>query len=271
MTALVLARGAGRRMQATDEASLLTEAQQAAAARGHKALMPVGAQGTRPFLDYVLSGLADAGCTDIVLVVAPGDSPLARRYADALVPTRLRVRCAVQPEADGTARAVLAAAPLLGEAPFLVLNADNLYPVPALTALVQLAEPGAAAFRRSTLVAAGNIPADRIVAFALLETRADGTLRRVIEKPGPEAMAAAGPDPLVSMNLWRLDSRVFAACRDVPRSARGEFELPQAVQLAIDRGLRVRAVPAAGSVLDLSRRADVAAVSRALAECEVRL
>jgi galactokinase len=34
------------------------------------------------------------------------------------------------------------------------------------------------------------------------------------------------------MNLWRFSPRMFEACRRVPRSARGEHELPQAVQWA---------------------------------------
>ena len=58
------------------------------------------------------------------------------------------------------------------------------------------------------------------------------------------------------MNCWRFDARIFQACGDVPRSVRGEYELPEAVGLAIARGMRIRAVPAAGPVLDLSRRAD---------------
>ena len=33
------------------------------------------------------------------------------------------------------------------------------------------------------------------------------------------------------MNVWRFDARIFAACRDVPRSVRGEFELPEAVMV----------------------------------------
>jgi len=57
----------------------------------------------------------------------------------------------------------------------------------------------------------------------------------------------------------------------VPRSVRGEFELPQAVQLAITGGLALRAVRARGGVLDLSGRADVAEVGRRLARVEVRL
>jgi glucose-1-phosphate thymidylyltransferase len=72
------------------------------------------------------------------------------------------------------------------------------------------------------------------------------------------------------MNCWRFDARIFDACRDVPRSARGEHELPEAVGLAVRRGVRFRAVPAAGPVLDLSRRADAADVERRLAGVEPR-
>ena len=51
------------------------------------------------------------------------------------------------------------------------------------------------------------------------------------------------------MNVWRFDERIFAACRDVERSPRGEFELPEAVRLAIQRGVRFAVVPAQGPVL----------------------
>ena len=66
------------------------------------------------------------------------------------------------------------------------------------------------------------------------------------------------------MNCWRFDARIFAACRDVAPSPRGELELPQAVMLAVERGVRFRAIPARGPVLDLSRRADTAEVARRL-------
>jgi glucose-1-phosphate thymidylyltransferase len=67
------------------------------------------------------------------------------------------------------------------------------------------------------------------------------------------------------MNCWRFDARIFAACRDVPKSIRGEFELPEAVGLALQRGVRFRALPASGPVLDLSSRADAEDLSRRLA------
>jgi glucose-1-phosphate thymidylyltransferase len=66
------------------------------------------------------------------------------------------------------------------------------------------------------------------------------------------------------MNCWRFDARIFRFCRDVPRSARGEFELPEAIGLAVRHGMRFKTVPATGPVLDLSRRSDTAEVERRL-------
>jgi glucose-1-phosphate thymidylyltransferase len=98
----------------------------------------------------------------------------------------------------------------------------------------------------------------------------DGYLTRIVEKPGREYFDAAGPHALVSMNVWRFDRRIFDACRDVPLSARGEYELPEAVGLAVQRGVKFKTFRAAGAVLDLSRRSDVALVSARLAGVEPR-
>ena len=89
-------------------------------------------------------------------------------------------------------------------------------------------------------------------------------LVRIVEKPSG-GIATDREGVLVSMNCWRFDGRIFGACRDVPRSTRGEFELPEAVGLALARGVRFKAFRARGPVLDLSRRADAADVARRLA------
>jgi glucose-1-phosphate thymidylyltransferase len=72
------------------------------------------------------------------------------------------------------------------------------------------------------------------------------------------------------MNCWRFDARIFRFCREVPRSPRGEFELPEAVGLAMRHGIRFKTFPARGPVLDLSRRADAAAVAARLAAIDPR-
>lgn len=264
--ALVLARGLGTRMREDDPGAALTPAQQRAAAAGFKALMPIAG---RLFLDYVLSGLADAGVTRVGLVVAPDHTAIAEHYA-ADPPARVALSFVVQPEPLGTANAVAAAEAWAGVEPFLVMNGDNLYPPAALRDLAGLGEPGLPAFDGDDLVATGNIPAERIRAFAVVEIDEDGYVSGIVEKPAdvaPRASRSApgAPRRAISMNLWRFDARIFGPCRDVPRSARGEQELPEAVALAMHRGVPFRAIPARGPVLDLSRRADALEVERHLA------
>ena len=133
-------------------------------------------------------------------------------------------------------------------------------------------EPGLAASGRAALRADGRCPSERPAQYALLDIGADGYLPRIVEKPTPEAAAAFGADPFVSMNVWVFGPDVFRACREVPPSARGEYEIPLAVQWAIDHhGLRARALPFHLPVLDLSRRADIARVTERLRRIPVRL
>ncbi len=267
MKALLLARGLGRRMQADGDRAALTASQQAAAAAGAKGMMPVGA-GDRPFLDHVLSALADAGCRDICLIVAPEHDAIRGYYEGPGQPARVRLAYAVQPSADGTARAVLAGQTFAGDDPFLVLNADNLYPVEVVQALVALDGPGLPAFESAALVRESGFPPDRVAAFALLKLNPSGHLRAIVEKPSAAQWAAAGSHALVSMNVWRFDRRIFRACAGVPMSARGEFELPEAVALAVASGVMFQVIRSHGAVLDLSRQGDIPLVASRLAGLE---
>ena len=257
-------------MQQPGDASTLSATQAAAAAAGAKGMMPIGNGRTRPFLDYVLSALADAGCTSICFVVGPDHSNIRDYYEGAGRPTRLTLSYAIQPIADGTARAVQSAQSFASGEPFLVLNSDNLYPARVVHTLTQLDGPGLPAYQRDSLVNDSGFPAERVTGFAAIEVDDNGNLVRIVEKPGRDYYAAAGPQALISMNVWRFDESIFDACRDVPLSARGEYELPEAVGLAVTRGVRFRTFPATGAVLDLSRRGDVALVSERLAGVEAR-
>lgn len=253
--AVVLAAGRGSRMREAADVAL-TPAQAAAADAGHKFLVPFHG---RPFLAYVLDALEAAGFDELCLVVAPG-SPLPD---DPDLATR-GVRFATQAEPRGGADAVLASAPVVGDADLVVINADNLYPADVLRRLRDLEGPGLAAFDRDALVRASNIPPERVAAFALIREE-DGVLTEIVEKPSPET-AAAMAGARVSMTCWRFDPSIFDACRDVTPSARGELELPDAVALAMDRGTRFRVIPVSAGVLDVSRRQDIPVVERLLAD-----
>jgi glucose-1-phosphate thymidylyltransferase len=264
--AVVLAAGSGRRMRRPDSTTQLTSAQEEAAEVGHKAMMPVGKDASRPFLDYILSALADAGCYAVCIVIGRDHDAMQRYYGREHPPTRIRVEFARQDSPEGTAHALLTAEAFAGTDDLLVLNADNLYPVEVLRALVELNGPGLAAFERDALIEDSGFPIDRVGAFALLDVDPQDRLRSIVEKPGLDRMRAAGPRALVSMNVWRFDHRIFEACRMVPRSSRGEYELPEAVALALSQGVEFRAIRSRGPILDLSRRSDVAYITERLAD-----
>ena len=250
-------------MRAADVA-LLDGAQRAAADAGVKAMIPF--EGGRPFLDYVLHSLADAGTTRVGLVLGP-EHEAVREYYRTQRRRRLDVSFILQPEARGTADAVACAEEWTRGEPFLVLNADNLYPREALSRLVQGTPPAVPGFERDSL----RLPLEKIGEYALLERDTRGCLASIVEKPGVEHMRQAGARALISLNIWRFDARIFAFCREVPVSARGELELPQAVGLAASSGHCIEVFPVHGEVVDLSRRADVAGVAARLAGMRVDL
>jgi len=258
--AVILARGLGTRMRRPDETASLDPVQDAAASSGLKAMISFG----RPFLDYVLSALADAGLKEVCLVIGPEHGEIREYYTETAPPRRVRVVFAIQEKPRGTADAVLATEEFAAGEDFLVINSDNLYPVSALAALASLSEPGVTLFERDALIATSNIPADRIASFAVCVVGEDGYLETILEKPDEKTLADLGPDPPVSMNCWRFSRGIFAACRRVPLSPRGELELPMAAREAIAAGMRFKVVRCAEGVLDLSRRSDVAAVAERL-------
>ena len=263
---VILARGLGTRMRTGDAGTPLDKAQSSAASSGLKAMIPVG----RPFLDYVLSTLADAGFQQACLVIGP-EYKLVREYYTSVRPARINVSFALQAEALGTANAVLAAEQFAGADEFLTINGDNYYPVEALQALQRLGQQGTVLFEADALVHESNIPAERIREFAHAVIDPGGFLADLVEKPDNETAAKLAGPRLVSMNCWRFGPGIFPICREIPLSARGEYELPLAVKLAIHKGIKFKAATCRAGVLDLSRRSDIASVADRLRNVKVHL
>jgi glucose-1-phosphate thymidylyltransferase len=254
-------------MRKEDESAQLAGDQAAAASLGIKAMIPID----RPFLDYVLTEVADAGFTHACLVIGPEHQPVRDHYERETVPSRIRIHFAVQERALGTANAVLSAENFVAGDTFVVLNSDNYYPSAALDELHRLSEPAIAGFDREALVRSGNVPAERTSRFGALDIDEAGYLRRILPAPNEEMLRAGGP-VYSSMNCLLFTPEIFRACREVPLSARGEYELPQAVHWAIDKhGLRFRVVRISAPVLDLSTRADIARVAEHLKGVAVNL
>lgn len=258
--AVILARGLGTRMRRNDGAAL-DDQQRDAADAGVKGMIPVG----RPFLEYVISALADAGIRDVVLVVGPESAMLRDHFTRVAPPVRTSIRFAVQEQPRGTADAVFAARDAVRNAPFLVLNADNYYSPATLRLASGIHGNGVVAFEADTLVRESGIEPDRVLRFALLDIAANDTLRGIREKPAPDDQLALRAERWVSMNLWSFTPSIFEACARVRPSPRGELELQDAVAIAIrELGQKFRVLRERSGVLDLSHRADVGVVTQRL-------
>lgn len=259
---VILARGLGTRMRRQDVEVSLAPEQEAVAQQGLKALVPVG----RPFLDYVLTSLAEAGYHHVCLVVAPDHRTIRDYYTRQAPPRRIQLHYAVQEEPRGTADAVAAAEPFAGQDSFLMINSDNYYPLEALHRMRQGTSSAVALFEQETMIRLGNIPADRVRQFAVAQMNGTGCLSRILEKPTPETLASL-PRPLwISMNCWRFRPTIFEACRRIGPSSRGEYEITDAVQYAIEQlGEKFQTILVQAPVLDLTSRKDILPIQQRLA------
>ena len=253
-------------MRRVQDSARLTARQAEIAQTGLKALIPVG----RPFIDYVIAGLADAGYQRVCIVIGPHQDAL-RAHVCNYRNVRLDIHFAIQQDALGTANALAAASETVGDTPFSLINSDNYYPQSALVGL-RLARGAAVVAFRVEGLRRGNISDERLRNFAILSLNVDGTLRYVIEKPSNVFNLQGKESLLISMNCWRFTPTIFEACRAISRSARGEFELTDAVSYAVDvLGEQFKVLVENEPVLDLSTQSDVAEVSRRLATIRVEL
>ena len=246
----------------------LDESQSAAAAAGVKAMISMG--GERPFLDYVISALADAGFTEVCLVIGP-EHDMMRDYYNEVAKERVSISFAVQEEPLGTANAVLSAEEFAGDDRILVINSDNYYPAEAMRLLADVPGSALVGFDRTAMLERSNIAPERIAAFALATADAEGNLDELVEKPDQETIDRLGDSAVLSMNCWLCSPAIFPAARAIPLSARGEYEITDAVRAAIDVGDPYRVVRAEVGVLDMSNRGDIASVMEALGDAAVTL
>ena len=252
--AVILARGLGTRLRAENSEAALADDQLEVARAGVKALMPVVRGKT--MLDFILERLACAGFSSFCLVI--GDEHQAIR--DFCQRFDLNITFAVQKEALGTADAVLSAREFCGDGNFLVVNSDNLYPQDDLTALRQYGKPALIAYSKKHLIEKSNISEEKINKFATIDFNPDGTLAKITEKP-----EASDAEARISMNAWVFSPKIFSACGMIGKSVRGEYELSSAVQYSIDHlGEKFAAINSNEGVLDLSSRADIAALREKL-------
>ncbi|TAK67229.1 MAG: nucleotidyltransferase, partial [Bacteroidetes bacterium] len=239
-----------------------------------KAMIRAG-NDSRPFLDYILKNIAEAGYRNVVIVVGTQDDSIKSYYECGRGSeefSSLNISYVIQQIPAGRTKPLGTADALLlalqskpewkGES-FTVCNSDNLYSVAALRSLMKDSHANALIdYDRSALL----FEQERIVQFAVIKKDEQGFLTDLIEKPLPEEIALAIDSSGrigVSMNLFRLSyDMIYPFLEQLPlHPVRQEKELPVAVKLMAEQCPKsVWTIPRSEHVIDLTNQADIPVV-----------
>lgn len=230
-----------------------------------KELLPVL---DRPVIEWAAAEAAAAGATDVVLVLAEGKESVANHllpspYLERLLQERgkqreldavrhagsiAEVTVVYQAEPRGLGDAVLCAAEVVGDRPFMCMLPDDLS-VGRTPVLSQLW----AAHQRhggSPVLALMRVPRTEIARYgnAAVE-RSEGhdhCLSGMVEKPRPEDAAS----DLAIMGRYVLTPDIFAALRETRPGALGEVQLTDGIAALLSRH-EVWGVEFEGELLDV--------------------
>lgn len=215
MKALILAGGRGSRLEPLTEAT-------------NKCMLPLAG---RPLVEYSLENARLAGADEIVLLVGHLAEQIINAFGN--VWQGLPIRYVIQWEQRGLVHAIECARPTIGDDDFMLFLADEVLIEPRHRTMIET-------FRSQDLcVLCGVIEVqDRSQiskTYAIIRGE-DDTIYRLIEKP-PRPM-----NDVMGTGNCVFSRRIFDYIERTPiNQQRGEKELPDLIQCAIDDGQAVKA------------------------------
>jgi UTP--glucose-1-phosphate uridylyltransferase len=226
-----------------------------------------------PVIELVVSEMASAGISRVVIVNGPGkesldayfrpnerlEQRLAAEFRQREIellkrPERLAtVRVVLQEEAKGNGHAVLQARPLVGQEPFAMLWGDDLVlgETPAVGQLIEARKR----LGGGSVVGTMRVTKERTSAYGVIAgTPVDERTQRVlaiVEKPKPED----APSDLAAVHGYVLEPEIFDLLDRAKPGRSGEIWLTDAVSELARQGAPVWAVQLEGRRYDTGDRA----------------
>ena len=221
MKAVILAAGKGTRLRplTEDKPKVLVEVDD------------------KPLIEYAFDSLIDIGVTEFVVVVGYKKERIMERYDDEY--RDVPITYAHQREQLGLAHALLTAEPYVDD-DFMLMLGDNVFEANLGDVVNRQAEERAdAAFRVE------EVPWEEASRYGVCDTNEYGEITRVVEKPDDP------PSNLVMTGFYTFTPAIFHACHLVQPSDRGEYELPDAIDLLIQSGRTIDAIRMDGWRVDV--------------------
>jgi bifunctional UDP-N-acetylglucosamine pyrophosphorylase/glucosamine-1-phosphate N-acetyltransferase len=176
----------------------------------------------RPTLEHLIVELKKAGVNNVVLVVGYRDNTI-RAYFEDGKEWDIEIKYVSQRKQLGTADALKSAAHLLQDR-FLMINGDAILQKRDLEPILQA---------KGMVLGVKEVenPED----FGVVETEA-GKVVRILEKPEKP------PTNLINAGVYRFTEEIFEFIDATPISRRGEYEITDTIQMAIDSGIAFKAM-----------------------------
>jgi glucose-1-phosphate thymidylyltransferase len=169
--------------------------------------------------------MAAAGIEEVGIIIAPETGAEIREAAGDGSAFGLRIEYIEQDAPLGLAHALLTAEPFLRDSPFVMYLGDNLL----RDGIVDLVET----FRTEqpdALILLTPVPDPESYGVAELN---DGRVARLVEKPKEPQT------DLALVGVYMFTPSIFDAARSIEPSWRNELEITDAIQVLVDRGMRV--------------------------------
>ncbi|RQG91508.1 sugar nucleotidyltransferase [Natrarchaeobius halalkaliphilus] len=221
MHAVVLAAGKGTRLRP------LTEDKP-------KALVEVD---DRPIIEDVFDNLLEIGISELIVVVGHLKEQIIDRYGDAY--EGVPITYAHQREQLGLAHAIRQVEPHVDD-DFVLMLGDNVFRANLADVVNRQREA-----RADAAFLVEQVPYDEASRYGVLDTNEYGEIVEVVEKP------AEPPSNLVMTGFYTFTPAIFHACHLVQQSDRGEYELPDAIDLLIQSGRTIDAIRMEGWRVDV--------------------
>ncbi|WP_087971983.1 glucose-1-phosphate thymidylyltransferase [Oceanobacillus rekensis] len=190
-----------------------------------KPLLPVANQ---PVINYGIEHLYNLGIREIGLVIQPHDEEIFKNYVQSYKIKDIKFHYIYQYEQKGLAHAVGKAEDFIGSDSFVLLLGDNL--IEESLALL-MDSFNKEKINGTVMVTKVDSPKD----YGIAEIE-NGKIKNLEEKPvNPKS-------DLAVIGAYIFDATIFKAIHSISPSARGEYEITDAIQWMIDHGYAVNYV-----------------------------
>jgi glucose-1-phosphate thymidylyltransferase len=221
MKAVVLAAGKGTRLRplTEDKPKVLVEVDD------------------RPILADVFDTLIDVGIDEFVVVVGYLKERIIERFGDEY--RGVPITYAHQREQLGLAHALLTVEEHIDD-DFVLMLGDNVFRANIQDVVNRQRET-----RTDAAFLVEQVPIEEASRYSVLRTNEYGEIVEVMEKPDDP------PSNLVMTGFYTFSPAIFHACHLVQPSDRGEYELPDAIDLLIQSGRTIDAIRMEGWRIDV--------------------